>query len=409
LTDEEKNRLVGLWQQLSVAEGQESALVLTVRAVLLSPHFIYRTAKPLAGAQAPVQEGVESPPVALDDFSLASRLSYLVWASMPDDALLDAAEQGRLRDDAQLTAELTRMLADPKAAGLHEGFAAQWLSARKLQNAKPNPSVYPEFDEQLRTAMQEEVGLFFGNFVTNQQPLGNLLTPDFAYVNDRLAKHYNYPLPGSTELVRVSLAPGARGGLVTQGAWLTAQSEPNRTSPVLRGRWVAEQLICLEIPPPPPSVPAFKEATGTTVREQLAQHRANPACASCHNLLDPPGLGLEEFDGIGKQRDTENGLPIVTSGSLPGGPDFTGGAQLAAALKQDPRFYECMTKKLMTYAMGRLLVESDTELVSEVVGAVDGSTTTLDQLLQRIVLSPSFRMMTPTSGQMPSAQSGTGQ
>lgn len=388
LSPDELQRVVLLWQQLSIAEGKESALSLTIRALLLSPRFLYRTSKPLAGATGPE--------VPLDDFSLASRLSYFIWASMPDAELLAAAEQGQLRETAGLAAQLQRLLSDTKAEGLREGFAAQWLSARKFAKSTPSLEVFPEFDDPLRSAMVEEAKLFFGDFLTSQAPLGDLLTPDFGFANDRLAAHYGYPLPGSDAVVRVPLAPGSRGGIAMQGAWLTAESQPDRTSPVLRGQWLADHLLCIEIPPPPPNVPAeIPPNPGATLRERLLAHRADPACAGCHDMLDPPGLGVEEFDGIGKQRTQENNAPIDSSGSLPGGMPFVGGAGLAAAIEQDPRFYECLTSKLASYALGRLLTADDKQSFAAMHAGGTPQNFTLPQLLEQIVLSPSFRMVSP--------------
>jgi hypothetical protein len=332
ISAEESARLIGLWQGLSVAEGKESALLLAIRALLISPQFLYRGSfsdPPLAGATL----------TPLTDFTLASRLSYFLWSSMPDDALLSAAEQDQLREDTVLAQTVARMLADSKArGGLLEGFATQWLAARKLAGAKPNPVAYPGFDEGLRAAMAEEAKLFFGDFLTNQRPLSALLVPDFGFANDRLAQHYGYAAPGSDQLVKVPLSPGDRGGILMQGAWLTAQSEPDRTSPVLRGRWLTEQILCVDVPPPPADItPAMEAPPDATIRERLEAHRASPRCAGCHDVLDPPGLGLEQFDGIGQERTMENGLPIDTSGGIPEGAAFVGGRELARQLVADPR------------------------------------------------------------------------
>jgi hypothetical protein len=182
-----------------------------------------------------------------------------------------------------------------------------------------------------------------------------------------------------------------------QGAWLTAQSEPNRTSPVLRGRWLTEQIICVDVPPPPPDIsPAMEAAPTATIRERLQAHRASPRCAACHNVLDPPGLGLEQFDGIGQERSMENGLPIITSGGVPGGADFSGGRELAKLLVDDPRFYRCLTHKLMTYGLGRRLNEQDEPFVSEVASSIATERTSLAKALERIVLSPAFRSRSAT-------------
>jgi hypothetical protein len=386
ITAEETARLTGLWQGLSVAEGKETALLLTIRSLLISPQFLYRPSfadPPAAGATL----------TPLTDFTLASRLSYFLWSSMPDEALLGLAEQNQLRDDTQLSQTVARMLADSKASGLLEGFATQWLAARKLAGAKPNATSYPGFDEELRAAMAEETKLFFGDFLTNQRPLSALLTPDFGFVNNRLARHYGFPEPGSDKLVKVTLAPGARGGIIMQGAWLTAQSEPDRTSPVLRGRWLTEQIMCVDVPPPPPDVsPSMEAAPDATIRERLEAHRAAPRCAACHNILDPPGLGLEQFDGIGQERTMENGLPVNTSGAIP--PEnvaFVGGRELAQKLVSDPRFYKCMTDKLMTYGLGRRMVDGDHHFAEEVAATLSTDQSSLAKLLERIIMSPAFR------------------
>jgi len=387
ITAEETTRLLGLWQALSAAEGKDTALTLTLRTLLISPQFLYRASVPDSSSTGRT--------VPLEAFSLASRLSYFLWSSMPDDALLSAAEQGSLRDEASLIETVRRMLLDPKASALLEGFAAQWLYARKLLAARPIPESYPAFDEPLRQAMIQEAQLFFGDFLTNGLPLSKLLTPDFGYLNDRLATHYGLPAPGSEAVVRVPLSPGSRGGILMQGAWLTAQSEPDRTSPVLRGRWLTEQILCVDVPPPPPDIsPSMEAPPNATIRQRLEAHRAAPLCAACHNTLDPPGLGLEEFDGIGQERDTENGAPIDTSGGVPGGNAFVGGRELAQAVSADPRFYSCLTRKLMTYSLGRRLVEHDESFVADVSAPLLSEQSSLNQVLERIVLSPPFRLRT---------------
>jgi hypothetical protein len=383
ITAEESARLVGLWQSLSAGEGKETALQLTIRTLLFSPEFLYRSS--VADPRAP---GAKLAPLA--PATLASRLSYFLWSSMPDDAMLDAAEKGQLASDDELTQTVGRMLADSKASGLLDGFVDQWLDGRKLAIAAPSAQVYPNFDERLRSAMQGESKLFFGDFLTHQVPLSSLLNPNFAFVNDRLAQHYGYPLPGSDKLTRVALPDSGRGGLLMQGTWLTATSDPLRTSPVRRGKWLMQQILCIDVPAPPPGVPPFPEVKGdATVRQRLQMHRADAKCAGCHNLLDPLGLGLEQFDGIGAERTMENGLPIDTSGAVPEGNAFVGGRELAQQLVADPRFYRCLTGKLMSYGVGRKLDDSDQPFVDQVSATANEAT--LPDLLRRIVLSPVFR------------------
>lgn len=387
LIHEESDALFALWQQLRATEGDEAAVGLVVRALLMSSKFLYRPSLPAEGAGA--SDGL----VPLDDHALASRLSYFLWSSMPDDALFAAAASGALRTTTGLRAEVRRMLVDPKAAGLRRGFASQWLATRALALHAPDPATFPAFDEPLRAAMIAEAELFFGDFVTNGLPLGDMLDPDFGFLNNRLALHYGVHPPGSAELTRVALDDDSRRGLVMQGAWLTAMSASNRSSPVNRGRWILEQLLCVTVPPPPPNIPPLMPpAEGQTAREMLAKHRENPVCAGCHDLLDPAGLGMEEYDGIGAWRALENGLPIDVSGAVPPGATFSGAAELATLLADDPRFVECLTEKLFTYALGRQKAGKDAPFRADISAQLAGEVGSLNQLIELIALSPAFRM-----------------
>ncbi len=392
LTTEESDAVFALWQQLRSTEGDAAAVSLVVRAMLMSAKFLYRPSLPAEGASA--SDGL----VPLGDHTLASRLSYFLWSSMPDDALFTAAASGALRTTTGLQQQVRRMLADPKAAGLRRGFASQWLATRALAQHAPDPGTYPNFDEALRAAMIAEAELFFGDFVSNGLPIGSMLDPDFGFVNNRLALHYGLSAPGSAELTRVDLDDDSRRGLVMQGAWLTANSASNRSSPVNRGRWILEQLLCITIPPPPPDIPPLMPpAEGQTAREMLAKHRENPACAGCHDLLDPAGLGMEEYDGIGAWRALENGQPVDVSGAVPGignagNKTFSGAAELATLLADDPRFVECLTEKLFTYSLGRARAGTDYPFRADIHEQLAGETGSLDQLIELIALSPAFRM-----------------
>ncbi len=391
LTQVESDGLTGLWQRLASSEGKEEALKLSIRGLLVSPQFLYRASVPGSYA-SPALAGVTDT-VPLDDYALASRLSYFLWSSMPDQALFDEASRGALRDDEGLRAATRRMLLDAKAGSLVDGFAEQWLQVRALAHVLPDPATYPAFDAALKEAMADEAKTFFQDFLRNGRPLEEMLTPSFGFLNDRLATHYGLPSPGSAAVVRVDLPAGARAGLITQGAWLTASSESTRTSPVRRGRFVLEELLCTPIPPPPDAVAPFEEnGPGLTIRETLAAHRQNITCAGCHNLLDPIGLGLEELDGIGSLRTEERGQPIDSSGALPpDGPAFVGAAQFAQLLKQDPRFVDCLSRKLMTYGLGRKLDDGDGAFVTAITGALREQGSSLAKLIELIVLSPAFR------------------
>lgn len=390
LTIAEGEALVELWQQLRAAEGDDTAVGLVVRAVLMSAKFLYRPS--FASTTTPGGNTTDTP-APLDDHVLASRLSYFLWSSMPDAELFAAAADGSLRSEDGLREQVARMLADVKATGLRRGFASQWLGTRALALHTPDPVTFPGFDEPLRAAMIAEAELFFGDFMVNGKPIGDMMTPDFAYLNDRLAQHYHLPLPGTATPTRTPLADGSRRGLLMQAAWLTANSASNRTSPVARGRWILEQILCTPIPPPPPDIPPLMPpAEGQTQREMLAQHRANPVCAGCHDLLDPAGLGLEGYDGIGAERDLENGRPVDVSGALPPGTPFSGSGDLALLLADDPRFVECLTDKLFTYALGRARAPTDVAHRKAISAALAEQGGTLDSLLELIVTSPAFRM-----------------
>jgi Protein of unknown function (DUF1592)/Protein of unknown function (DUF1588)/Protein of unknown function (DUF1587)/Protein of unknown function (DUF1595)/Protein of unknown function (DUF1585) len=393
LVSAEVESLSALWQALRPQEGDDEALALVVRAVLVSPNFLYRPSFTVTDS-TPDARGL----LPLDDYTLASRLSYFLWSSMPDDALFAAASRGELQTDAGLSREVDRMLADPKASALEQGFAEQWLDARALEFSQKDAATYPDFDQALRAAMISEVGQFFGAFRNSSLPVQQMLDPGFGFVNDRLARHYGLPLPNSTALTRVTLPAGARGGILFQGAWLTATSEANRTSPVKRGRFLLDRILCRTIPPPPPNVPAFVEPAGTvTVRERLAQHRASPVCAGCHNLLDPVGLGLEELDGIGQLRSVEAGAPVDSSGALPPNEEsfvadlpYDGGSELVALLAGDPRFSRCLTQKLYGYALGRKLSPDD-EPDWRALSASQNAKSSIPDLVRAITLSASFR------------------
>ncbi|MEZ4451771.1 MAG: DUF1592 domain-containing protein [Nannocystaceae bacterium] len=311
---------------------------------------------------------------------------------MPDDALTDAAADGRLRTDAGLRAEVRRMLADPRADALRQGFASQWLSTRLLGLHNPDPTIFPGWDEPLRAAMVGEAERFFADFLTNGAPIGAMMTPDFGYVNDRLAAHYGIEAPGSSELQRVARGLEDRRGILLQGAWMTATSASDRTSPVVRGRWILEHLLCFEMPPPPPDIPPLMPpAEGATIREVLAEHRKDPTCAGCHDTLDPAGLGMEGYDGVGVRRELENGLPVDESGAIPIGLEFDGAGELAAILADDPRFAECLADKLFTYALGRSRAPEDGPYRVEIHDALAEGGDRLDQLIEHIALSPAFR------------------
>ena len=387
-TDAELTRLVEL-VGVATSEGDDviTGIKLALRGVLVSPHFVFRV------EIDPDPRSTKPHPV--NGFELASRLSYFTWSSTPDDELLAAAEAGKLGKPDEILAQLDRMLLDPRASALTDNFAGQWLFTRALGDHVPDGSTYPAYDAQLEASMRAETQRYFRAFLEEDIPMDQFLLADFTYVNDRLAQHYGLPLPGTTELTRVSLAGTPRRGLLTQGSVLTVTSHPRRTSPVKRGKWLLDQLLCAPPPAPPPSVEGLPEddtmTAGLSVRQQLEKHRENEYCASCHDSIDPLGFGLEHFDGIGAFRMKEGTHDVDASGVLPDGQQFYGANELAEILSTDPRVYRCMVEKLYTYALGRSPSTIDARIHIDDLANEFSTRPVLRDLVKSIVLHTSFR------------------
>jgi hypothetical protein len=325
-------------------DGIKAALM----AILSSPHLLFLLESD-PDPRSPM-------PHLVNDHELATRLSYLVWSSMPDEALFAAADAGKLLGDrAELRGQLGRMLKDPKAQAFVDNFAGQWLTTRTFEAWEPVKALFPAFDAELRTSMKRETERFFRQFLEQDLPLEQLLTGRFAFVNTRLARHYGLPMVAGAELQRVSLESTPRAGLLGQGSILALTSFPERTAPTFRGKFVMEQLLCTPPPPPPPEVPDLPAAASmaSSLRERLEMHRSNPDCAACHAIMDPIGLALENFDAIGAYRTSEGGKAIDATGELPDGRRFRGALELATTLARDPRFGQCFMQQLLTYATGR--------------------------------------------------------
>jgi hypothetical protein len=327
----------------------EASVKLSMKAVLVSPHFLFRDE---------IQPDPDNPESVhpIDEYALASRLSYFLWSSMPDQELTDLAAHKKLRK--QLDAQVRRMLATPKAQAFVDNFAGQWLEIRNLKFVEPDKTLYPDFDDNLRDAMLKETDLFFASVVHENRSVLDFLNADYTFVNGRLAKLYGITNVTGDEFQRVSLDGTPRRGVFTQASVLTVTSNPTRTSPVKRGKWVLEELLGTPPPPPPPVVPELKndgQPVSGTLREQMVQHRADPTCASCHARMDPIGFGLENFDGIGAWRDKEGEFAIDSSGKLVSGESFKGPAELSNILATTKRdfFVRCLTEKMLTYALGR--------------------------------------------------------
>ena len=372
--------------------GFESGIEMAIRAILVNPQFLFRIEKDPAG----VPSGT---PYPISDLELASRLSFFLWSSIPDDELLDVAARGKLRDSSVLEKQVHRMLADSRSSALVENFAAQWLYLRNLTAANPDPRLFPDFDDNLRQALRRETELFFQSIVQEDRNVVDLLSAKYTFLNERLARHYGIPNIYGSRFRRVPLdGDSVRGGILSQGSILTVTSYATRTSPVIRGKWILDNILGTPPAPPPPEIPLLKEAETVkgkplTMRERVAQHRANPACASCHNLMDPLGFALETYDAVGRWRNLESGVPVDASGSLPNGTKFDGALQLQQALLKHPElFVSTLTEKLMTYALGRGTGHSDTPAIRRVVREAQKDDYRFSSLILGIARSIPFQM-----------------
>lgn len=360
--------------------------------VLMSPFFLFKLEID--------PDRTLATPRRLNGHELATRLSYALWSTMPDDQLFAAADADALSTDAAVEAQITRMLADSKADALADAFAGQWLSFRGLQQHEVEPAVLEAYSPALVTSMQTEARLYFSEFVKNELPISDLMSARFSFLDAGLATFYGAARPAGAapgEFVRVDMSNLERSGMLTLGAFLTASSLPTRTSVIRRGQFVFERFMCGEIPPPPPGIPGFPEPQeGLTARQLSAQHRADPACAGCHNIMDPIGFGLESYDALGGYRVTERGVNIDTSGALPSGATFQGGVQLADALAKDPSFAACVTKKLTTFTLGRLMNQADDPQWISYLSwkAAQSKAASLPALIRTVILSDAFRSRT---------------
>jgi len=374
--------------------------------VLAAPAFLFRVVKEPAG----LAPGAVFP---LGDLDLASRLSFFLWSSLPDDALRDDAARGRLRAPGVLAAHVRRMLQDPRSRALAESFGFQWLKIGKVAGVVPDVDVFPEFDENLRRAMLEETRLFLTDQIRSDRPVMELVTARHTFVNDRLARHYGLPAIYGSHFRRVTVPDGTRGGLLGQASVLTATSYPNRTSPVLRGRWLLDTVLGSPPPPPPPDVPSLEEASPrdrpTTLREQMDAHRRNPACATCHVRMDPLGFSLEQFDAFGRWRSATEAGPVDARAVLPDGSRFEGAAGLRAFLAAHrDDFARTLTEKLLAYALGRGLGAADMAAVRGIVRDAAAGGDRWSALVGGVVDSAPFR--TAAAGPVTATQvAGSGQ
>jgi hypothetical protein len=369
----------------SKGDSFEDGLAVAIQAVLVSPNFLFH-----------IESAKDRKAHALSAVELASRLSFFLWSSIPDDELLRVAENGSLRKPAVLEAQVRRMLKDEKSAHLAENFADQWLEIRRLESVKPDAAKFPEFDDYLRFSMRRETELFFAGVMREDRSILDFIDAKYSYLNQRLAVFYGMDGVTGPEFRKVDLTGQPRGGVLTQAGVLAVSSYANRTSPVLRGKWVLENLLNTPPPPPPPDVPNLDEAAvgkDRSMRQQMEVHRTNPVCAACHTMMDPLGFGLENFNAIGQWREKDGAFPIDASGVLPGGRKFDGPVALEAILRQKPdSFARCLAEKLMTYALGRGLTETDKPAVQQIVARAAAGGYRFSTLVLEIVNSAQFQM-----------------
>jgi hypothetical protein len=373
------------------AEGDfDAGVELALSSILTNPKFLFRIERDPPGVTPAAS-------YAVDNFELASRLSFFLWSSIPDDELLDLAASGELGRPEVVEQQVRRLLADERSQSLVANFAGQWLYLRNLEAINPDMRLYPDFDDNLRQAMRRETELFFDSVVRDDRSVLDLIHADYTFLNERLARHYGIPHVYGSRFRRVSLDDANhRGGLLRQGSILTVTSLATRTSPVLRGQWVLKNLLGTPPPPPPDDVSPLEDNTvssSLSVRERLAQHRANSACAGCHQLIDPPGLALENFDAVGRWREMEAGKPIDASGGLPDGSEFVGVAGLEQALLDRPElFVRTLTERLMTFALGRGVEYYDAPAIRKIVADARDDNYRFSRLVLGVVQSTPFQM-----------------
>jgi mono/diheme cytochrome c family protein len=395
LKDSDLETPLSFYQRRRNSNGSfDAGIEAALQFILASPEFLFR----FEPDPSDVPAGAA---YQLSDLALASRLSFFLWSTPPDDELLKLASQGKLHEHSVLEQQVKRMLADNRADALVDNFAEQWLFLRNLKNSSPDPQIFPDFDDNLRQAMREETKLFFQSIVREDRSVMDLLNADYTFVNERLARHYGIPNVYGSQFRRITLTSEDRRGLLGQGSILTVTSYPNRTSPVQRGKWILTNLLGIPPTPPPPNVPALKEngdGKPLSLRERMEQHRADPVCAGCHKVMDPIGFALENFDGVGQWRTLDDGSPIDPSGTLYNGAKIDGPVALRQMLagRQDV-FVGVMTEKLLTYSLGRGVQYYDMPAVRKIVQQAGLNNLRFSSLVLATVESVPFEMKIKTA------------
>jgi hypothetical protein len=399
VTAGDMTQLLALYRAGTQNGGFEAGVRLALQKILVSPDFLFRAeVDPPGAARGSVY--------TISDIELASRLSFFLWSSIPDDQLLAVAEAGRLSDPVVLQAQVKRMLADSRSQALVKNFSGQWLFLRNVERIAPDTTTYQYFDENLRQALAKETELLIESQVREDHSVADLLSTDYTFLNQRLAEHYGIKGVYGNEFRRVKLEDPNRYGLLGQASILAVTSYPNRTAPTIRGKWVLEQLLGTPPPPPPPNVPSLKDDATTqklTMRQRMEQHRANPTCAVCHRMMDPLGFALENFDGLGGWRDSvaPGSGPIDSSGALPDGTKFNGPAGLREVLmRKKDLFVDTFTERLLTYALGRGLEEYDNAALRKITRDAAADNQKWSAIILGIVKSTPFQMRRVSDGDL---------
>jgi hypothetical protein len=390
VADADLQKPMELYRQARADADFEAGIEMALSAVLVNPQFLFHI------EQDPDDVAHETV-YRISDIQLASRLSFFIWSSIPDDELLDLAVRGELSKPEILAQQVRRMLADERARSLASNFAGQWLHLRNLNSITPDLRLFPDFDDNLRQAFRQETELLFESVLREDRSVLDLLKSEYTFLNERLAKHYGIPHVYGTRFRRVAIEKDSqRGGLLRHGSILTVTSYATRTSPVIRGKWILENLLGTPPPPPPEEVPPLKDNTVSSmlsVRERLSQHRADAACASCHNIMDPVGFSLENFDAVGRWRTVEEGKPIDAAGGLPDGSTFDGVEGLEQALLKHPElFVGTMTEKLLTFALGRGVEPFDGPAIRKIVREAKAKNYRFSSLILGVAKSTPFQM-----------------
>ncbi len=391
-TDDDFAQPMKLYAEARASGSFESGIEAALSSILVSPHFLFRLERdPVQANQTTVYQ--------ISDFELASRLSFFLWSSLPDDQLLDLAEQGKLHEPAELERQTRRMLADPRSNNLVTNFASQWLYLRNLDSITPDLRLFPDFDDNLRQAFRQETELFFESVMRDDRSVLDLINADYTFLNERLAKHYGISNVYGSRFRRVVVGDNSsRGGLLRHGSILTVTSYATRTSPVIRGHWILKNLVGSPPPPPPANVPALKDNTVSatlSIRQRLAEHRAQAACAVCHNVMDPVGFTLENYDAVGRWREFELGTPIDASGETLDGQELVGVDGLEKMLLAQPDlFVSTLTEKLLTFAIGRGMHHEDAPAIRQIVSRAQAKNYRFSELIVGITHSPPFLMRT---------------